>query len=121
MGIGMIVFYFGSKRLPNTIWKKGNDLSLPSNAGLSDHQTKPKILLIVLLSFFSIFFWMAFEQMGSSLNLFALRNTDRSILGVEIPASVLQSINPLFILLFGPLVSILWTSLAKKTGTQILF
>ncbi|PJZ80145.1 peptide MFS transporter [Leptospira meyeri] len=114
MGIGMIVFYFGSKRLPNTIWKKGNDFLLPSNVGLSDHQTKPKILLIILLSFFSIFFWMAFEQMGSSLNLFALRNTDRSVLGVEIPASVLQSINPLFILLFGPLVSILWTSLAKK-------
>lgn len=114
MAIGMVVFYFGSKRLPNTIWEKQKDLGGSLALTANDSQTKPKILLIVLLSFFSIFFWMAFEQMGSSLNLFALRNTDRSLFGVEIPASVLQSINPLFILLFGPIVSTLWSALAKR-------
>ncbi|MBM9589272.1 peptide MFS transporter [Leptospira sp. 201903075] len=114
MAIGMVVFYFGSKRLPNTIWEKQRDLGGTLANTTNDSQTKPKILLIVLLSFFSIFFWMAFEQMGSSLNLFALRNTDRSLFGVEIPASVLQSINPLFILLFGPIVSTLWARLAKR-------
>lgn len=114
MAIGMVVFYFGSKRLPKSIWQKQKDQFLQTNISSTDHQTKPKILLIVLLSVFSIFFWMAFEQMGTSLNLFALRNTDRSLFGVEIPASVLQSINPLFILVFGPLVSFLWVSLARK-------
>lgn len=114
MAIGMIVFYFGSKRLPHFIWEKKRNQETSMAAPESDHQTKPKILLIVLLSFFSIFFWMAFEQMGSSLNLFALRNTDRFLFGFEIPASVLQSINPLFILLFGPLVSLVWTGLAKR-------
>lgn len=114
MAIGMVVFYFGSKRLPNIIWEKQRDLGGTLTNTTNDSQTKPKILLIVLLSFFSIFFWMAFEQMGSSLNLFALRNTDRSLFGVEIPASVLQSINPLFILLFGPIVSTLWARLAKR-------
>ncbi|EOQ98207.1 transporter, major facilitator family protein [Leptospira wolbachii serovar Codice str. CDC] len=114
MAIGMVVFYFGSKRLPNSLWEKHRDREISSTTATKDHQTKPKILLIVLLSFFSIFFWMAFEQMGSSLNLFALRNTDRFLFGFEIPASVLQSINPLFILLFGPIVSTLWTGLAKR-------
>ncbi|TGL37251.1 peptide MFS transporter [Leptospira perdikensis] len=114
MAIGMVVFYFGSKRLPDSIWKKESYQLTAVNLNLDDKQTKPKILLIVLLSFFSIFFWMAFEQMGSSLNLFALRNTDRYLFGFEVPASVLQSINPLFILIFGPLVSILWSALSKR-------
>ncbi|TGL90366.1 MFS transporter [Leptospira congkakensis] len=114
MAIGMVVFYFGSKRLPASVWQKERYQVTAVNSSLDDHQTRPKILLIILLSFFSIFFWMAFEQMGSSLNLFALRNTDRFLFGFEIPASVLQSINPLFILIFGPLVSILWSVLAKR-------
>ncbi|MCW7471230.1 peptide MFS transporter [Leptospira kanakyensis] len=115
MAIGMVVFYFGSKRLPASIWQKQKDPLTAANVTVSpDQNTKPKILLIVLLSFFSIFFWMAFEQMGSSLNLFALRNTDRFLFGFEVPASVLQSINPLFILIFGPLISILWSSLARR-------
>ncbi|PJZ45362.1 peptide MFS transporter [Leptospira brenneri] len=114
MAIGMVVFYFGSKRLPDSIWQKQKEGFVNTDSGVEDSETKPKILLIVLLSFFSIFFWMAFEQMGSSLNLFALRNTDRFLLGMEIPASVLQSINPLFILLFGPIVSVIWAGLAKR-------
>ncbi|TGK78297.1 MFS transporter [Leptospira noumeaensis] len=115
MAIGMVVFYFGSKKLPTSIWQKEkHTFSALPVTNTADYQTKPKILLIVLLSFFSIFFWMAFEQMGSSLNLFALRNTDRFLFGFEVPASVLQSINPLFILILGPVVSMIWSTLAKK-------
>ncbi|MCW7492020.1 peptide MFS transporter [Leptospira sp. 2 VSF19] len=114
MAVGMIVFYFGSRRLPDSIWEKQSSLPRTSNSSSVDKKTQSKILLIVLLSFFSIFFWMAFEQMGSSLNLFALRNTDRNLFGFNIPASVLQSINPLFILLFGPIVSLFWTALSKR-------
>ncbi|MCW7458953.1 peptide MFS transporter [Leptospira bandrabouensis] len=114
MAMGMIVFYFGSRRLPESIWLKQNHKVNSVHPSSVDPKTKSKILLIVLLSFFSIFFWMAFEQMGTSLNLFALRNTDRYLFGFEIPASVLQSINPLFILLLGPIVSLIWTTLSKK-------
>ncbi|HYE55333.1 MAG TPA: peptide MFS transporter [Chitinophagaceae bacterium] len=38
-----------------------------------------KILVIFTSAFFIIFFWAAFEQAGSSLTLFAERNTDRSV------------------------------------------
>ncbi|TGL70783.1 peptide MFS transporter [Leptospira levettii] len=119
MAIGIFVFYFGSKSLPKSIWEKTKGINLThahENATLtndSENEVVPKIALIGLLSFFSIFFWMAFEQMGSSLNLFALRHTDRNVFGIEIPASIFQSLNPLMILIFGPFVSFLWTSLSK--------
>lgn len=37
-----------------------------------------RVIVIFISAFFVIFFWAAFEQAGSSLTLFAERNTDRS-------------------------------------------
>jgi len=49
---------------------------------ISDRSLTPvergRVLVIFLSAFFVIFFWSAFEQAGSSLTLFAERNTDRS-------------------------------------------
>ena len=57
-----------------------------------------RISVIVIISLFSIVFWMGFEQSGGTLNLFADKQTDRTIFGYNVPASVFQSINPVFII-----------------------
>ncbi len=75
---------------------------------------KDRILAIFLITAFVIAFWAAFEQAGASLTLFADQNTNRDIFGWTIPASFFQSINPIFIVMFAPIYSILWTALAKK-------
>lgn len=72
-----------------------------------------RISVIVIISLFSIVFWMGFEQSGGTLNLFADKETDRTIFGSNIPASVFQSINPVFIITLAPLLAILWTFLAR--------
>ncbi|HWT77539.1 MAG TPA: oligopeptide:H+ symporter, partial [Candidatus Methylomirabilis sp.] len=72
-----------------------------------------RISVIVIISLFSIVFWMGFEQSGGTLNLFADKETDRTIFGYNIPASVFQSINPVFIITLAPLFAILWTFLAR--------
>lgn len=59
-------------------------------------------------------FWSGFEQAGTSLNLFARDLTDRTVFGMEIPASTLQSINPLFIIILAPIVGSLWVWLEKR-------
>jgi POT family proton-dependent oligopeptide transporter len=59
-------------------------------------------------------FWSGFEQAGSSLNLFAERHTDRMIGGWEMPAAFLQSVNPIFIIIFAPVFSWLWVALARR-------
>ncbi|MER7394218.1 oligopeptide:H+ symporter [Streptomyces sp. NPDC000151] len=50
-------------------------------------------------------FWMIFAQSGSALALFAERHTDRTVLGFDVPASWLQSVHPLFVLLLAAFVS----------------
>lgn len=81
-------------------------------------QEKQQIAVIGILAFFSIFFWTAFEQAGAALNLFAYEYTDRviSLFGHswEIPANWLQSLNPLYVVIFAPVFSKLWIELAKR-------
>jgi proton-dependent oligopeptide transporter, POT family len=40
-----------------------------------------RLIVVGVLAFFSIFFWAAFEQAGSSMNIFASEYTDRSLSG----------------------------------------
>jgi POT family proton-dependent oligopeptide transporter len=69
----------------------------------------------MVLIVFNVVFWTLFEQAGSSLTLFAERNTDLSFFGLfSISAGQTQFFNALFIVLFAPVFSILWSNLAKK-------
>jgi POT family proton-dependent oligopeptide transporter len=83
-------------------------------AGGLDAAEKKRMGAIFLLFVFSCLFWSGFEQAGSSLNLFAQRLTDRNIFGWEMPAPVLQSVNPVMIILFAPVFAWLWVALARS-------
>ncbi len=72
-----------------------------------------RVFVIFILAFFNIFFWVGFEQAGTTFNLFAADNTDRMIGSFEIPASWFQSINAIFIVLLAPVFSLLWVKLGK--------
>jgi POT family proton-dependent oligopeptide transporter len=73
-----------------------------------------KILVIGVLFMGAAVFWSGFEQAGSALNLYARDFTARTIFGWEMPAGVLQSVNPAFIIIFAPLIGALWVKLAAK-------
>jgi POT family proton-dependent oligopeptide transporter len=72
-----------------------------------------RIAVCVIISLFSIVFWMGFEQSGGTLNLFADKETNRTVFGWNIPASMFQSINPVFIISLAPVFAVLWTYLAR--------
>ena len=82
--------------------------------GKLDAEEKKRTWVIVVLFIGSAMFWSGFEQAGSSLNLFADRHTDRTILGFEVPAGWFQSLNPFFIIVLGPVFASLWVNLAKR-------
>ncbi len=67
-----------------------------------------RIFVILIVALFSIVFWMAFEQAGGTLTLFADQKTHRVVFGREFPASWYQSVNPFLIIAIAPLASLLW-------------
>lgn len=73
-----------------------------------------RIIVILIISLFSVVFWAGFEQSGGTLNLFADEQVRREIAGKELPTSWLQAANPLFIFVMAPLFAMLWTSLARR-------
>jgi POT family proton-dependent oligopeptide transporter len=73
-----------------------------------------KVNVIFVLGIFVMFFWAAFEQAGSSMTLFADRNTNNSIMGFDYPSSWFQSMNPIFIIALAPVFSMIWTYLARR-------
>ena len=75
---------------------------------------KKRIWVIVVLFFSSAIFWGGFEQAGSSMNLFAERLTDLTVGSSELPASWLQSVNPLFIIILAPIVGWIWLALKDR-------
>ncbi|MCC7028669.1 MAG: peptide MFS transporter, partial [Chitinophagaceae bacterium] len=73
-----------------------------------------RILVIYIVGFFIIFFWAAFEQAGSSLTFIADNQTDRNFFGWNMPPSMVQIFNGVFVFAFAFPFSILWDKLRAK-------
>ena len=86
------------------IWYFRQILGRPGHSA----QERDHVRAFVWVFLGAAFFWMVFEQAGSTLTLFADEVTDLSVGSFEIPASWLQSINPLFIVILAPIFSAVW-------------
>ncbi|MBA3706827.1 MAG: peptide MFS transporter, partial [Bacteroidetes bacterium] len=76
---------------------------------------RDRIIVIYIVAFFVIFFWAAFEQAGSSLTYIADNQTDRTFLfGWQMPASMVQIFNGLFVVMLAVPFSMLWDKLRVK-------
>ena len=84
--------------------------------GGHDATEKKKIVVIFWLVLLATVFWSGFEQAGSSLNLFAQDFTDRTIGPWTYPASLLQSVNAFFIVVFAPIFGWMWGWLARRNA-----
>jgi POT family proton-dependent oligopeptide transporter len=73
-----------------------------------------RLVVIWVLFIFSTIFWMAFEQAGSSLNLFADELTRKTIFGFTYPSSWMQSVNSIFLILLAPVFSWIWLRLKDR-------
>ena len=81
---------------------------------------RDRIFVIYIVGFFIIFFWAAFEQAGSSLTFIAANQTDRTFLfGWQMPASMVQVFNGIFVFGFALPFSILWDKL-RASGKEPL-
>ena len=63
---------------------------------------------IYIIVAFSIAFWACFEQAGISLAYLAKDNIDCSVMGWKMPSSWFQSVNPICVILFAPIMAFVW-------------
>ncbi|MGC4006735.1 MAG: oligopeptide:H+ symporter [Pirellulales bacterium] len=84
-------------------------------ASMRPGERGPVATIFILMTFNAVF-WLAFEQAGSSVAFFCDEHVDRRIplLNYVLPTASIHSINPAFILLFGPVMSWIWTALGRR-------
>lgn len=81
---------------------------------------KQRIWVMIIIAFFVVFFWGAYEQTGASLTLFADRQTNRNLWGdYTMPTSYFQSFNSAFIIIFAPIFAWVWLKLGTKQPATV--
>ena len=73
-----------------------------------------KSTVIFMLFAFAVLFWMAFEQAGNALNIWAEFNTVQHVGPVETTAEYYQSVNAVLIVALAPLFAIMWVAFARR-------
>ena len=98
--IGTLLIVAGVAMLAYTLYEA---FKLPKDA-------RDRMFAILFLIALNPIFWGFYEQTGGSFNLYTDRFVDRG----GVPASLFQSINPIYIILLGPVFAWLWQWLAKR-------
>jgi len=96
------------------IYSAGIALAYLIMSSAENRVERERIWVIYIVSFFIIFFWAAFEQAGSSLTFIADNQADRNIFGWNMPPSMVQIFNGLFVVMLALPFSLLWDKLRAK-------
>jgi POT family proton-dependent oligopeptide transporter len=76
---------------------------------------RQKLMAALVFVLFSIAFWAFFEQAGGSLSLYARYNIRHDLLGIKMdPNEINNAANSAFVILFSPLIGLLWLWLSNK-------
>jgi POT family proton-dependent oligopeptide transporter len=84
-----------------------------STEGFTTDDWKRMSAVVIFFAFASLF-WGAYEQAGSTLNLFADRYVRLELLGIRLYASWFVSIQAAFVILLSPVFAWLWMKLGPR-------
>jgi len=125
MTLGLIQYVIGRGRLKAGIDRLGQTPAAPTadtsaarrtaetGSGFSAAEWK-RIAAIVFFFAAAVIFWGAYEQAGSTLNLFADRYTRLEMLGFTFPSSWFQSVQPIFVIILAPVFAWVWVRLGRR-------
>ena len=126
MTLGLVQYVLGRNRLkaaverlaavPPPAAKATSAPTAPSSSGLLGFTADEwkRIGAIVVFFLVAILFWGAYEQAGSTLNLFADRYTRLELFGISFPSSWFQSVPPIFVILLAPMFAWVWLRLGPR-------
>ena len=117
MTLGLVQYLLGQKYLKNV----GNFYGDSENKEELEAMKKPltkiqkdRVIVLFISFLLVIVFWGAFEQAGGLMNIYAKENTNRILMGWEVPASWFQSLNAMFIIFLGTSVALYWANRKLK-------
>jgi len=120
MGLGVVTFLLLSNRYLGDVGKRPTakvareeKKSTEPAVALTRHEVD-RIIVILVLALFVVFFWAAFEQAGGLMNLYTDAKVDRGVFGFQVPTTWFQAVNPIFIILLGPVFAEAWTVLGRR-------
>jgi POT family proton-dependent oligopeptide transporter len=106
MLIGLAVFLWLSRgRFPSFV----RPVAAAQNSGLETSAWQdPGVRLVLIMVFFTAIYMIGQQTYGGVMNLYVRDRVDKTMLGFDIPTTWFLSLNPLIIILGGPLVSKYW-------------
>ncbi|HKE82384.1 MAG TPA: peptide MFS transporter [Vicinamibacterales bacterium] len=127
MTFGLIQYVVGRKRLQPALDRLVTTPRPPASSPLTSATVHDegnlfgfttaewkRVGAIVVFFVVAVLFWGAYEQAGSTLNLFADRYTRLDLFGVSFPSSWFQSVPPIFVILLAPMFAWLWLRLGPR-------
>jgi POT family proton-dependent oligopeptide transporter len=118
MALGLIQYVLGKRHLQPALTRidaqPSSRQGTATLAGPMSADDWKRIAAITVLFVFASIFWAAYEQAGSTLNLFADRYTRLSVLGFSFPSSWFQSVQPFFVIVLAPVFAWFWIRLGSR-------
>jgi POT family proton-dependent oligopeptide transporter len=120
MTLGLAQYILGRRRLAPAIERLA---ARPAPAAASmarargggfTAEDRARMLAVVVFFAFASLFWGAYEQAGSTLNLFADRYVHLELLGIKLYASWFVSVQAAFVILLSPAFAWLWVKLGPR-------
>lgn len=102
-----------------------HDFRLAAPSSKEDHKAPlsaadwSRIAVILVVAMFSIIFWMAFEQAGGTLTLFADQKTRLEVFGFKFKASLYQAVNPWLIVTIAASFIWLWSKVKINSAAKL--
>jgi POT family proton-dependent oligopeptide transporter len=116
MTLGLVQYVVGRKHLASATGRQkavaAREAASPSR-GFTAAEWK-RMGAIVIFFLVAVIFWGAYEQAGSTLNLFADRYTRTELFGFSFPSSWFQSVQPVFVILLAPVFAWMWVRLGRR-------
>ena len=114
MTLGLVQYVLGRNRLRSPVSARPTTGRQPDAPKTAFTATEWKRMAAIVIFFLvAILFWGAYEQAGSTLNLFADRYTRLDVFGFSFPSSWFQSVQPIFVITLAPVFAWMWVRLGR--------
>jgi POT family proton-dependent oligopeptide transporter len=122
-GVGMLLgltqYVIGRKRLQPAVEKLAKQKRMEaapaaSHASGAETGAVNRLIAVVIFFVFASLFWGAYEQGGSTLNLFADRYTRLSLFGFSFPSSWFQAVQAGWVIVLAPIMAWIWVRLGRS-------